>query len=152
MLRAAIVIVMAWLLFYWAAPIYSQTAIIYPGKQPELPINKDTLPQDASSFLQIVPTEPIRAETLQAKIKQMQNMTLDKNLFNALYNKPKVDEKEAIRTEWKKAFGADAWYPYYKAKEIEDKVCEKFKIRIFGIKGKPRLENNQARYVFKATF
>lgn len=87
-----------------------------------------------------------------AEHKTLKSLTVDHNVFNALYNKPKVNEKKRIRQAWKKIFGLDVWYPYYKAKEIEDWVKERMSVRFFGFKGKPRFENDQILYVFRTTF
>ncbi len=152
MSRAAIGIIMAGFLFCWAAPFYSQAAMLYPDSQSELSINKATLPQDVSIPPKIVSQEPTKTEISPASIKQIQDRIVNKRVFNTLYNKPRVDEKKALRAKWKKAFRADVWSPYYKAKEIEDKVCEKFRVKVLGIKGRPQLENNQAQYVFKLAF
>jgi hypothetical protein len=86
-----------------------------------------------------------------AKNKKL-NAAVDRNVFNALYNKPRVDEKKRIRLAWKKVFGVDVWYPYYKVKEIEDWVKEKMSVRAFGFKGKPKFENDQIVYTFRKTF
>jgi|GEM_PF-2764931 len=89
--------------------------------------------------------------TQSATLKQ-KKFTVDRKVFNALYNKPKIDEKRLIRLAWKRVFGVDVWYPYYKVKEIEDWVKEKVSVRVFGLKGRPRFENDQILYVFKAKF
>jgi hypothetical protein len=83
---------------------------------------------------------------------KQKNLTVDRRVFNALYNKRKLDEKKLIRMAWKKVFGLDVWYPYYKAKEIEDWVKERFSLRIHGFKGRPKFENDQILYVFKKKF
>lgn len=86
-----------------------------------------------------------------AMIKQ-KNFAINRNIFNALYNKPSIDKKKQIRRAWKRVFGVDVWYPYYKVKEIEDWVKERVSVRVFSFKGKPRFENDQILYVFKAKF
>jgi len=88
----------------------------------------------------------------QTQIKNLKITTVNRNIFNALYNKRKVDEKKRLRLAWKEAFKVDVWYPYYKVKEAEDWIKEKFSVRIFKFKGKPKFENDQILYVFKATF
>lgn len=85
-------------------------------------------------------------------IKMLNIRSVDRKVFNTLYNKPKVDEKKLIRLAWKKAFGVDVWYPYYKAKEIEDWVTDKVSVKVFGFKGKPTIEKGKLFYVLKKTF
>ena len=92
------------------------------------------------------------AKTIQPEIKKSHNTNVDRRLLNALTNKPKVDEEKMIREAWKKAFGIDVWYPYYKAKEIEDWVKERLSFKIFKLKGKPKFQKNQILYIFKTTF
>jgi len=80
------------------------------------------------------------------------NAKVNRKAFYALYNKPRLDEKKRLRESWKKAFGLDVWYPYYKTKAVEDWVKEKLSVRVFRIKGKPQFENKQILYVFKLGF
>lgn len=75
-----------------------------------------------------------------------------RRVFKKIYNPPRVNEKEQIRAAWKRAFGCDVWLPYYVAKDIEDKVSEKMSVRVFKMKGKPKLEKDGFVYVFKRTF
>jgi hypothetical protein len=92
------------------------------------------------------------SKTQSTKTKQLTGFTVNRNVFNTLYNKSNVDEKKLIRLAWQKVFGVDVWYPYYKVKEIEDWVKEKVSVRVFGFKGKATIENKQILYVFKKTF
>jgi hypothetical protein len=62
------------------------------------------------------------------------------------------EEKRIIRQQWKESLGVDVWYPYFKAKEIEDWVCDKTKVEIFHLKGRIKFENNQIKYTFKMQF
>jgi len=117
-----------------------------------LPLNKATLQQTVNIAPETVSREPAKTAISTVSTKQIQNSTINKNVFNALYNKPRVDEKKELRVEWKKVFHADVWFPYYKAKEIEGQVCEKFRVKVWSIKGKPELKKNQALYVFKHAF
>jgi hypothetical protein len=64
----------------------------------------------------------------------------------------KTDEKEVLREQWQKFLGIDIWYPYFKAKEVEDWISDKTKVELFHFKGRIRLENNQVKYTFKAQF
>ena len=61
-------------------------------------------------------------------------------------------EKEILREKWSDLLGIDIFMPYFKAKEIEEKISEKASIKIYKMKGKPVFENSQVKYVFKAKF
>jgi hypothetical protein len=101
-------------------------------------------------YLQELKIEP--AVTMKIEVKKLSSFTVDRKVFNALYNKPWVDEKKLIRDAWRKVFGIDVWYPYYKAKEIEDWVKERMCIKVFKLKGNPEFRKDQILYVFKAKF
>ncbi len=62
------------------------------------------------------------------------------------------NDKTVIRQEWNRVLGVDIFYPYFKAKEIEDWISEKGSIKIGNLKGKPKFEDNKFRYVFKMKF
>lgn len=76
----------------------------------------------------------------------------NRDAFRMLYNKPKVSEEKLIRQEWEKVLGMDVWYPYYKAKEVEAWVKEKFSVRVFKFKGRPEFSKRGFIYTFKARF
>jgi hypothetical protein len=66
-----------------------------------------------------------------------------------------IDESEErirLRKAWKRLLGADIFFPYFKAKEVEEWVREKAKIKFFNIKGKPEFNRNQIQYIFKIKF
>lgn len=86
-------------------------------------------------------------------IKQEQaSVPINHEIFNALYNKPMVDEKKRLREEWKKAFGIDVWYPYYEFKKVEKWVKKRFSVKIFRLKGEPEFARNQILYTLKTKF
>jgi hypothetical protein len=64
----------------------------------------------------------------------------------------KTEEKRIIREAWEEWLGIDIWYPYFKAKEIEGWVCDKFKVRIFRFKGRLRFEKEKVTYTFRMQF
>ncbi|MEW6101485.1 MAG: hypothetical protein AB1481_04240 [Candidatus Omnitrophota bacterium] len=80
------------------------------------------------------------------------NGTVNRKVFRELYNKAKPDEKELIRQAWKKAFGMDVWYPYYKAKDVERWVKKRLSVKIFKLKGEPEFEKNRILYTFKVKY
>jgi len=67
------------------------------------------------------------------------------------YKKAK-SEREILREKWSDLLGIDIFMPYFKAKEIEDKISEKASIKIYKMKGKPVFENSELKYVFKTKF
>jgi hypothetical protein len=62
------------------------------------------------------------------------------------------NDKAVIREEWRKFLGVDIFYPYYKAKEIEDWVSEKGSVKFGNLKGKPKFGDNKFTYTFKMKF
>lgn len=63
------------------------------------------------------------------------------------------DEKKIAREQWKEFLGIDVFDPYFKAKEIENKICDKTRIEIFHMKGRLKIEGkNKVRYTFKVRF
>ncbi|MFH0826806.1 MAG: hypothetical protein V1923_02830 [Candidatus Omnitrophota bacterium] len=66
--------------------------------------------------------------------------------------KKKKEEKEIIREAWKEWLGVDIWYPYFKAKEIEDWIKDRFRVKIFRFKGRLKFEKEQVAYTFRMQF
>lgn len=66
----------------------------------------------------------------------------------------KNEEKKKLREKWEELTGVDVFYPYFKAKEIENWVSDKVKIKVFKMRGRLKLsgENNQVRYTFSIKF
>jgi hypothetical protein len=64
----------------------------------------------------------------------------------------KRDEQRIIREAWKEWLGIDIWYPYFKAKEIERWICDRFKVKIFNFRGRLKFEKDEVRYTFKMRF
>lgn len=62
------------------------------------------------------------------------------------------DEKRILREQWQEFLGIDVFNPYFKVKEIEDKICDKTKIEIFHMKGRLKIEERKIRYTFKVRF
>jgi hypothetical protein len=97
-------------------------------------------------------TESGLTSSMQQEIIIPKKNIVDRKVFNALYNKPKSDEKELLRQAWKDVFGIDVWYPYYKAKKIERWVKKRLSIRIFKFKGEPEFQRDQVLYTLKTIF
>jgi hypothetical protein len=94
----------------------------------------------------------ILVNTRQASIEKRPDSPSSREVFNAFYNTPGVEEKAILRQEWEKALGFDVWNPYYKYKEIEKKVKSKLSVRVFRLKGEPRVERDKFFYVFATAF
>jgi hypothetical protein len=151
----SVIFVICWSLWP-AVNSYAQNILIKPFEQHNILLEKDNL-------LKMRPLEPekesirhmqigIEPDIILIKIKKKLNVTVDREVFNKLYNKPKIDEEKMLREQWKKAFGIDVWYPYYKAKSVERWVKKKLSIKIFKLKGEPQFARNQILYTFKVKF
>ncbi|KPK98157.1 MAG: hypothetical protein AMJ95_05440 [Omnitrophica WOR_2 bacterium SM23_72] len=64
----------------------------------------------------------------------------------------KREEKKIIREAWKEWLGVDIWYPYFKAKEIEDWIKDRFRVKIFRFKGRLQFEKERLTYTFRMRF
>jgi len=89
---------------------------------------------------------------------KLEDAKKDRSFLNWINNRAyaasidKRDERKILRQKWKKMLGVDIFYPYFKAKEVEDWVKEKTSVRFFKIKGKPEFDENQIKYIFKIKF
>jgi hypothetical protein len=63
-------------------------------------------------------------------------------------------ERKRIREEWKEFLGLDVFYPYFKGKEIQERVQEKTKVRLMNMRGRAEFdeEGQEFRYIFKRKF
>lgn len=149
MLWASRVICVILCLSYLVVPLFAQTSIITLQEQPQL------LPQENNSSTNYLPLPEINTIEIKHPEKEPQAkpiLKVNSKIFKSLYNKPKIDEKKRIRQEWQKAFGFDVWYPYYKAKDIENWISDRVSIKIFKMKGRAKFENKQFKYVFETKF
>lgn len=128
-----------------AAPLYvsAQSAITPPAAPPLSikTIETETLPAEKP----VITVKPLKEKS--------RNVFLDfinKRVYAAA--KENENDKNYLREEWKKLLKLDVFFPYFKAKEVEDWVSEKASFHLFKIKGRPRLENNQFKYIFKIKF
>jgi len=62
------------------------------------------------------------------------------------------EEKRILREKWKELLKIDIFYPYFKAKEVEDWISDKARVEFFKIKGRPKFDDNQIKYIFKVKF
>ena len=141
MATAAKLILVACFSLLYLAPLYAQVPIT-PTASPA-----NLQPTDTSKHQEQLQTEKTNpSEAIELQKKQA------RTTFKSFYNKPRVNEKQLIRSQWQQAFGVDVWVPYYKAKEIEDRVSDKFSVKVFKIKGKPKCDDNECRYTFSGKF
>jgi len=64
----------------------------------------------------------------------------------------KREEKKIIREAWKEWLGVDIWYPYFKAKEIEKWIKDRFRVKIFRFRGSLKFEKERLTYTFRMRF
>jgi hypothetical protein len=111
------------------------------------PLRLESYGELLDSYVQI-----IRLGRAKTQIMQPNVHAVDRKYIKVFLNPPKVDEEKLTRQQWKEFFGMDVWYPYYKAKEIEDWVKKRFSIKIWKFKGKPKFRRNRIDYIFKMRF
>jgi len=111
------------------------------------PLKLESYNELLDSYVQILRLGRAKTRALQSRAH-----AVDRAYIKAFLNPPKVDEEKTIRQLWKEFFGIDVWYPYYKAKEVEDWVKEKMSVRIWKFKGKPRFRRDRFDYTFKMRF
>lgn len=160
MCRVIVVTVVIYQLLCPGKAVFAQDMILKPYEPHSLLLKQENIlkinfvaPENNTlldNYLRSIELYP--AKTMVAKIDRPNNTKVDRDVFNALYNKPKVNEKEAIRQEWKEAFGVDVWYPYYKAKDVEKWVKKRFSIKVFKFKGEPEFKKNEILYTLKTKF
>ncbi|MFH1578123.1 MAG: hypothetical protein ABIC18_03520 [Candidatus Omnitrophota bacterium] len=129
-------------LLIWIAPLYAQNSdknneaaqfILKKDSQSEEDLTKTPAPEPkdkktTSRFLNFVNTNAYAA------------------------NVDEKEEKRILRKKWKEAIGVDIFYPYFTAKRAEEWVSDRTSMNFRNIKGRPKLENNQAKYIFKLKF
>jgi hypothetical protein len=136
-----------WCAFCLGGPLFAQTALITPNEPFNLPSKEDNL---SPKYLQL-PAINI-SETIELGLERLKNTKVNRQVFNKLYNKPWVDEKKILRAEWERTLSIDVWYPYYKAKELENWISDRFSIEVFKMKGRTQCENNECKYTFTTKF
>ena len=64
----------------------------------------------------------------------------------------KKEEKRILREKWKELLNIDIFYPYFKAKEVEDWISDKTKVEFFNFRGRAKFEDGRFKYTFKLKF
>jgi hypothetical protein len=85
--------------------------------------------------------------------KEFSIIQLFKSKAFATPQNPDADRKK-IREEWKELLGLDVFYPYFKAKEVENYVQQKSAVKLFNLHGKAEFnqESKGLKYIFKKKF
>lgn len=136
-----------WCILCLGTPLYAQALLTLPNKPPNFKSQ-----ENEGTLKYLRPPELNATELVYLGEKQQMAHEVGITTFKTLYNPPKVNEKESLRAEWKKVFGIDVWYPYYQAKKIEDWVSHRLSIKMFKMKGEPKLGGNQFKYTFSSKF
>ncbi len=113
--------------------------------------NSTLLSQSVTNYLKNERYEPVAPQKNKFSIIRLfksKAFAAEKNNRNADYDRQK------IREEWKEFLGLDVFYPYFKAKEIEDYVQEKSAVKLFNLKGKAEISKDYhgVKYIFKRKF
>ena len=64
------------------------------------------------------------------------------------------EERKRLREEWKEFLGIDVFYPYFKAKDVEEYVQKKSAINFFNMHGRTEYNetSKEVKYIFKRKF
>lgn len=138
-------VIIAGILIITTAPLYAQN-VINPGQKPVpyfriIPAEGEYFYITSPNNLRNNPKEKVANIFLNFINQRIYGFNLDKN-----------EERNNLREEWKKLLNIDIFFPYFKAKEVENWVSDKASLNFFKIKGKPKIENNQIKYTFKIKF
>jgi len=160
MRRIFILTVLIFFIFCTVVSVWAQNVIIQVYDPQILLLRTNNLWQINFSGLGNDFGQPIKSDPeayclslpSQTETKESENSGSSREVFKLLYNKPRIDEKAILRQEWEGAFGFDVWSPYYKYREMEKLVKNKFSVQIFKLKGEPRVEKGKIFYVFTAIF
>lgn len=135
--------ILIYILILAIPPLFAQIPISYTEKIPLL-----------------LKTEPIIEKNLYL-IKAI-SISLDytpnhRNFLNFINARIRVaieekEEKKILRQQWQELLRMDIFYPYFKAKEVEEWVSQKASVKFFNLKGKPEFSNNQLKYSFRIKF
>lgn len=126
-----------------AAPLFAQIPISYTEKMPML-----------------LKTEPVMEKNLylikaiSVSVGEAPNQKSFLSFINESI-RAAIDEREEkrlLRQQWQELLRMDIFYPYFKAKEVEEWVSQKASVKFFNLKGKPEFSNNQIKYMFRIRF
>lgn len=107
-------------------------------------------------FLMLLLTVPalLCAEENTAVVKKTEYVTFSDWLNARPYTiyMDEKEEKKALREKWLQALGFDIFFPYFKAHEMKTKVEEKSEIKVLNLKGKARIHEDEAKFIFNVKF
>lgn len=87
-----------------------------------------------------------------SQVKQIKH-AVNHQALDMVNMRPQTDEKQIVRDMWTKACGGiDIWYPYFKVKEVENKIKKKLSFKIFKCKCTPKFEKNSYMYTCRKSF
>jgi len=103
--------------------------------------------------------EPARGEEKTAPEVTVTPAQKEDGFFSRIFStqayaakKDKTDNKEYLRQRWKEMLNIDIFYPYFKAKEMEQWIGDRVKVKLFDMEGRPQIKNGQIKYIFKMKF
>ena len=129
-------------------PLYAQ-----PSKElcKENISNSTLIQQSVTNYLKNERYEPVVPQKNKFSIIRL----FKSKAFAAEKNTRTTDyDRNKIREEWSEFLGLDVFYPYFKAKEIEDYVQQKSAVKLFNLKGKAEFSKDYhgVKYIFKRKF
>jgi hypothetical protein len=129
-------------LFPLTIPLYAQSG---------LDSNKEARPVlKPDSFLKETLTELPDSSTPEEKITNSFLDFINKKAYAATIDEK--EEKRILRKKWEELLGIDIFYPYFKAKEVESWVRDKASVEFFKLRGRPKFDDDQIKYIFKVKF
>lgn len=110
----------------------------------------------AESTVEAVPASEgqVSEDSISDSTEDKEGFSFSNFLNTKAYAAPldKKEERRILRRRWEELIGVDIFYPYFKAKEVEDWASEKASVEILKIKGRPKFEDDQIKYTFQIKF
>lgn len=64
----------------------------------------------------------------------------------------KDEEKKIARKVWRQSLGVDIFYPYFQVKKAKKIIESKTEIKLFSMKGKASISDDEVKYIFRKRF
>ncbi|HTY45943.1 MAG TPA: hypothetical protein VMD52_08145 [Patescibacteria group bacterium] len=145
------ILILACALHFTAPPLCAQSKLFFSPSA--LPGETQLIPEQEYEKDVSLPLPSRAAPAQPAKVKKYRSFLgyIDKKVYDDTM--PIKEERRISRQQWQEFLGVDIFRPYFQAKEIENKICDKTKVEIFHIKGRLNVEGkNKVRYTFKIKF
>ncbi len=130
------------------------TALLYAQKNED--IYNDEWIKSQSDKTELAFKKNLLVDSFSENLAQEKNNFFERWFNSIAFASPSDGNKEKIklREDWKEFLGIDIFYPYFKAKEVENYVKEKTSVNFLNMKGRPEFDegSNQIRYIFKKKF